>query len=505
VTSPGAELNGRYRLEERLGGGSMGSVWRAYDKVLERTVAVKELISDRNDAEDIATRRERVRREALALAKVEHPAIATIHDLIYVRSGKDPWIVMGYVHGSPLDQIINGKPPLSERKVASVGLAVLEGLMACHKCHVYHRDVKPANIVVGEDGLVRLVDFGIARIVGKDPLTALNNVPGTPQFLAPELLDNEPAGPATVLWALGVTLYFALEDKAPFHADSLGAMVAAIQGRNPPEPRTGGPLATLVLRMLRKQPTSRPDAATVADALKIIANGGGPASRPYRIGPDQPREMPRQDPSRRHGDTPQVRPGQGPTPLSGMSALSAARIIASWPADRAAAALLALDSTEAAKDINLCADPVGGAVLSAIAVASGQPARTRKILEIVTADRAGRLLDHMTSAAAAAALALPTVAAAIGRLAEADTSTAVGALAEMDPRRAALLVQEMDETRAVEVLGRMPDPATVAGIMLHVFPAIRRQALLNRLSAPFRALVIKHMQRMSGTDTVPGA
>jgi tRNA A-37 threonylcarbamoyl transferase component Bud32/flagellar motility protein MotE (MotC chaperone) len=502
VTSPGDELNRRYRLDERLGGGGMGSVWKAYDMVLERTVAVKELISGHHDAEDIATRLERVRREALALAKVEHPAIATIHDLMYVRSDNDPWIVMGYVHGSPLDKIINGASPLPQRKIASIGLTVLEGLMACHRCHVYHRDVKPANIVVGEDGLVRLVDFGIARIVGKAPLTALNNVPGTPQFLAPELLNNEPADPATDLWALAVTLYYALEGQAPFNANSLAAMIAAIQRREPPEPRSGGPLAALVMRMLMKDRAARPDTATVAAVLKSIESGAAPASQPYLIRASQPRGVPRQASPRQPGNLQPVRPPQRLTPFSGLPARAAARRIASLSAEQAAAELIALDLREVAGDIILCADPVAGAVLSAIAIAAGQPASARKILEMVTQEQAGRLLDHMSSAAAAAALALPTAAVAVLRMAKADTLTVVGVLTEMPPLRAAALVQAMDDdVRAVEVLRRMPDPANAASILLQVFPAARRRSLLNRLSAPLRALVSKHMERMSGSNT----
>ena len=172
----------------------MGSVWKAYDTRLERTVAAKELVSARDGSEDLDIRRERVRREALALAKVEHPAIVSIHDLIYEGPGQDPWIVMAYVRGRSLDVIIKDPRPLDERKVAGIGLAVTQGLMACHERDVYHRDVKPANILLGDDGAVRLVDFGIARIVGKNALTVDSNVIGTPEFLAPELFTDHQRG-----------------------------------------------------------------------------------------------------------------------------------------------------------------------------------------------------------------------------------------------------------------------------------------------------------------------
>ena len=280
MTSPGEVLSGRYRLVRRLGGDGMGTVWEAFDADLERTVAVKELAAGNFGDEDAATRRERVRREAIALAQVEHPVIVTVHDLISVDD-EAPWIVMGYVPGEPLSDIIkrHRHAPLPERKIAAMALAVLEGLRACHtsRPRVYHRDVKPGNIIVGPDGSVHLVDFGIARIAGKVTLTDARKIVGTPQFLAPEMLDGEPAGPGTDLWALGVTLYYALTGHAPFAADTIGAIFAAIKFRNPAEPRDGGPLANLVLQMLRKRPEDRPDAATVAAVLS------GVASQPTRV------------------------------------------------------------------------------------------------------------------------------------------------------------------------------------------------------------------------------
>lgn len=277
-------LNGRYRLERRLGGGTMGTVWEAFDIHLERTVAVKELIPGPFADEDAATRRERVKREATALAQVEHPVIVTVHDLISVGRSGVPWIVMGYVPGRPLSEIIGEQKdaPLPEQKIAAVALAVLDGLRACHtsRPRVYHRDVKPGNIVVGPDGSVHLVDFGIARIAGKVPLTDDRAIVGTPEFLAPELLDGEPAGPGTDLWALGVTLYYALTGEAPFSAETKWAMFTAIKFRNPPEPREGGPLASLVLQMLRKRPEDRPDAATVSAVLRGVASQPDPPSTP---------------------------------------------------------------------------------------------------------------------------------------------------------------------------------------------------------------------------------
>ena len=535
-------LNQRYRLQERLGQGSMGSVWKAYDTRLERTVAAKELVSGRDGGEDLDVRRERVRREALALAKVEHPAIVTIHDLIYEGPGQDPWIVMAYVRGRSLDSIIRDPRPLDERKVAGIGLAVLQGLVACHERDVYHRDVKPANIVQSDDGAVRLVDFGIARIVGKNPLTVDSNVIGTPEFLAPELLTDHQPGPATDLWALGVTLYCALEGRSPFRAETLPATIAAILSKNLAEPRTKGEVAALVLTMLRKHPAERPDAATVAAVLRRVANGGqyarpswqavrsarGTQAAPGTQGPRGPQPAHRVQAAQaaeRAGQRPSgpdeardgspLRPASAPgqaknparptaaqstpdralrgslrlTPLNGMPALEAAKIVSDWPTDRAVTDLIALAETPAARIINRCADPVAGKLLSGIAV--GEPARVRKILEMVTTERAGRLLDHMSSLAAASALSLPTPTGAVRVLGHADDLTATGVLLEMKAPSAAGLMMVMDTERAAKLLGQAA-PVTVADILRNV-PSGRRQALLSRLPEPFRSLVARHL------------
>jgi serine/threonine protein kinase/flagellar motility protein MotE (MotC chaperone) len=511
-------LNDRYRLAERLGQGAMGSVWKAYDTRLERTVAAKELVSARDGSEDLDIRRERVRREALALAKVEHPAIVSIHDLIYEGPGQDPWIVMAYVRGRSLDVIIKDPRPLEERKVAGIGLAVTQGLMACHERDVYHRDVKPANILLGDNGAVRLVDFGIARIVGKNALTVDSNVIGTPEFLAPELFTDHHAGPATDLWALGVTLYYALEGRSPFRAETLPATIAAILSKNLAEPRTRGEVAALVLTMLRKHPEERPDAATVAAVLRRVA-GAPQATRPNwqptrptqatqgtRAMPSmqsartaqlsaqnhaqrEAQDPPRKEQPRRTAPIKPVRAALRHTPLHGMPALDAAKIISDWPTDRAVTDLLTLGGTQAAKIINRCEDPVAGKLLTGIA--ADDPARARKVLEMVTTERAGRLIDHMSSLAAASALSLPTSTGAVRVLGQADDLTVAGVLLEMEASSAARLIMAMDTERGAKLLGQAA-PVTVADILRNL-PALRRTALMNRLAEPFRSLVARHL------------
>ena len=219
---------------------------------------------------------------------------------------------------------------------------------------VYHRDVKPGNIVVGPDGSVHLVDFGIARIAGKVPLTDGRAIVGTPEFLAPELLDGEPAGPGTDLWALGVTLYYALTGEAPFSAETKWAMFTAIKFRNPPEPREGGPLASLVLQMLRKRPEDRPDAATVSAVLRGVASQPDPPSTPsFRPGLQEP-------PARQEKTAQPIRTGTRLTALSGLPVLTQAQIVAGMPTDKAAGELLAMSRHEAARIIIRCDDALGG-------------------------------------------------------------------------------------------------------------------------------------------------
>jgi tRNA A-37 threonylcarbamoyl transferase component Bud32/flagellar motility protein MotE (MotC chaperone) len=494
MTSPGTVLNGRYRLVRRLGGGTMGTVWEAFDIHLERTVAVKQLIPGPFGDEDAATRRERVKREAIALAQVEHPVIVTVHDLISVGRGGVPWIVMGYVPGRPLSEIIaeHKDGPLSEAKIAAMALAVLDGLRACHtsRPRVYHRDVKPGNIVVGPDGSVHLVDFGIAWIVGKVPLTDDRNIVGTPEFLAPELLDGEPAGPGTDLWALGVTLYYALTGQAPFSAETKWAMFTAIKFRNPPEPREGGPLASLVLQMLRKRPEDRPDAATVSAILRGVASQPErPRGEPFSISPQNGTENENIWP-------PQPPPARPLEPrlsaLSGLPVLTQAQVVAGMPTDQAAGELLALARRDAARIINRCDDALGGNLLSAIAMSGERAATARSILQMLPPGRHGPLLDHMSSVALAAVLVLPLTEETMRVLDRADTASVVGALPEMAPVRAASLVLAMDAGRAAEVLKQVA-PTRVADILRSVSPAGRRQELLGRLPERLRASVRRYL------------
>jgi hypothetical protein len=250
------------------------------------------------------------------------------------------------------------------------------------------------------------------------------------------LFRGQHAGPATDLWALGVTMYWALEDRSPFRGETMEATIAAILSKNPPEPRSQGDLAALVLQMLDKRPSARPDPSDMRAVLQSVAGGRSAARmlRPRPLyapdtgngtapmpGPRSPgRASQRQDMShlsqrqaQRLGEAQPVNPRRRLTPLSGLPALTAAEMIAKWPSDRAVADLLAMEEGEAANIINRCGDTDAGRLLSAIA--TEQPALARKFLDMVTAHRRGRLLNHMSSPAAASVLVLPPLTGAVRR------------------------------------------------------------------------------------------
>jgi len=522
VTTPlGGVLNGRYELRRRLLGGGMGTVWEAHDEVLERRVVAKALILEADRDDDLRVMRERIRREALALALVDHPAVVTVHDLIY--EGEDPWIVMGYVDGPTLAQYVQDNPQLPEPEIASIGLVVLQGLLACHAKKVYHRDVKPANIIRTPEGSARLVDFGIARIGGMHTLTPTSKILGTPEFMAPELFKNRVASQRTDLWALGATLYYALEGCSPFAKSNIHATIGALLSDDPPSPpRRPGLLADLVLRMLSKQPQARPEAMAVRDELRKIAGAGAPARGPVwqdrsarpgsiPIGqetlPENVRWLSHQPgtPLVSRGTPRTPMPAKPLTQLSGRPAPEAARIIASFPPERAISELLALEDEEAAKILLECDGPLAGRLLS---LATAQPAWTRKIIEMVARARAGQFLGHMTAAAAAAALALPPAEVAAQVLSRTGDDTVKAVLSELSrtrPSRGAALVLALDDLeagRVAQVLGTQ-EPVTVARLLYCVTTLARRQGLLSRLPLQFRPLVEKHLAVLADSD-LPG-
>jgi serine/threonine protein kinase len=198
----GRLIGGRYRLAERIGSGGMGTVWRAVDELVERDVAVKEPRLP-GDPQDAAHQRayNRLQREARAAARVEHPAAVAIHDVV-VEDGL-PWIVMELIRGESLHEVLQ-RGALPPAECARIGLAVVGALKAAHAKGIVHRDVKPANVLLGQHGRVVLTDFGIAHIQGEESITMSGEFVGSLEFIAPERMSGRGAGPAADLWSLGV-------------------------------------------------------------------------------------------------------------------------------------------------------------------------------------------------------------------------------------------------------------------------------------------------------------
>ncbi|MGW6567751.1 serine/threonine-protein kinase [Streptomyces sp. NPDC054975] len=277
-------LAGRYRVVRQLGRGGMGVVWRAVDEVLGREVAVKELRAyNDSSGPELEDLRLRMQREARAAARVRHPGVVAVHD-VTEHEGR-PVIVMELVDGPSLDGVLADRGVLDPKEAARIGAAVLEALAAAHDVGVLHRDVKPGNVLLDRTGRVVLTDFGIAAM--EDPgdgsathLTRSGEIVGSLDYLAPERAQGQQPGPASDVWALGATLYAALEGTSPFRRTSTWSTLNAIVVEPLPEPRRAGALVPVLRQLLDKDPARRPDARTAARLLAAVAEGTQDASSP---------------------------------------------------------------------------------------------------------------------------------------------------------------------------------------------------------------------------------
>ncbi|MFF7885434.1 serine/threonine-protein kinase [Streptomyces sp. NPDC020794] len=268
-------IAGRYSLLSPLGAGGMGTVWRAYDKVLQREVAIKEVRAPAGlAAPDIERMYTRLEREAWAAARVAHRNVVTVYD-VAMEEGR-PWIVMELVRGQSLADLLKAEGRLSPQRAAFIGLEVLAALQAAHETGVLHRDVKPANVLMAKDGRVVLTDFGIAMIEGDSALTMTGEVVGSPEFLAPERALGRRSGPASDLWSLGVLLYAAVEARSPFRQNTPLSTLRAIVDAELPQVRRAGALTPVIEGLLRKDPDERLTAEQAEQDLRIICQGGVP-------------------------------------------------------------------------------------------------------------------------------------------------------------------------------------------------------------------------------------
>ncbi|WP_093607681.1 serine/threonine-protein kinase [Streptomyces indicus] len=271
----GRVLAGRYRVLAQLGRGGMGVVWRAYDEILGREVAVKELRTYSDAAApELDALRVRMQREARAAARVRHPGVVAVHDV--AEADGRPLIVMELIDGPSLDAVLRERGPLTPREAAGIGAEVMEALAAAHRAGVLHRDVKPGNILLAADGRVLLTDFGIATM--EDPgdgssthLTRSGELVGSLDYLAPERAQGQDPGPASDVWALGATLYGAVEGSVPFRRTSTWSTLTAIVVEPLPEPVRAGPLTPVLQQLMAKDPQARPDAETAARLLREVA------------------------------------------------------------------------------------------------------------------------------------------------------------------------------------------------------------------------------------------
>ncbi|WP_329436369.1 serine/threonine protein kinase [Streptomyces sp. NBC_01280] len=274
-TGGGRLLAGRYRVREQLGRGGMGVVWRAVDEVLGREVALKELRTYSDAAgSELADLGVRMQREARAAARVRHPGVVAVHDV--TEADGRPLIVMELVDGPSLDDVLRDRGPLDPREAAAIGAKVLDALAAAHRAGVLHRDVKPGNILLDRSGRVVLTDFGIATMDDPDDgcathLTRSGELVGSLDYLAPERAQGQDPGPASDVWALGATLYAAVEGASPFRRTSTWSTLTAIVVEPLPEPRRAGRLTHVLQQLMAKDPLARPDAERARELLEAVA------------------------------------------------------------------------------------------------------------------------------------------------------------------------------------------------------------------------------------------
>ncbi len=306
--TPGALIGGRYRIRSALGRGGMGTVWSCLDETLDRDVAVKEVgLLPGASVTDAA----RAYREARSSAALAHPHVVTVYDI--VEEDERLWMVMEEVTGRSLSQMIDQNGPLDPATVAHIGAQIADGLAAAHAAGTIHRDVKPGNILVRDDGVAKISDFGIARIQGDPTLTHSGDLTGTPSYFSPEVARGEEPGRAADVWALGATLYAAVEGRPAYSTQQNPvAVLHQIATTDPSAPQRAGFLGEPLARMLDRDPASRwtmADAAHVlqrlsqehrsSPTLAVSAPEAGPAAAPKPEGHEEPRP-----PRRRRGGLP---------------------------------------------------------------------------------------------------------------------------------------------------------------------------------------------------------
>ncbi|WP_433252979.1 serine/threonine-protein kinase [Streptosporangium sp. CA-135522] len=265
-------LAGRYRLLNPLAEGGTGTIWLAADETLGRDVAVKEV---RLPPDLDPVRRQEIcaaaLQEANLAARLKHPSIVTVHDVIVEQ--ERPWLVMELLSGASLEQTVRERQPLPVHQAARVGVGILSALTAAHAAGVVHRDVKPSNVFLTRTGRAVLTDFGIAVVEDEATAEPTSRLVGSPNYIAPERLRGERGGPASDLWSLGATLYFAVEGTPPHPAETPISAISRVLTEPARPPERAGTLGPLLMLMLASRPEDRPSFDAVAQALGELALG----------------------------------------------------------------------------------------------------------------------------------------------------------------------------------------------------------------------------------------
>jgi serine/threonine protein kinase len=304
----GRLIGRRYRLMSPVGRGGMGMVWQAHDVLLDRDVAVKELILPfglDNAGKQVAHRR--MLREARSAARLQHPGIVTVHDV--VEEDGRPWIVMELVRAWSLEQAVRQSGPLPVIQAAEIGVRVLDALRHAHASGILHRDIKPGNVLLTADRVV-LTDFGIAAIEGDVTITQTGLLMGSPAYVPPERLSGQSITAAADLWSFGATLYAAVEGRPPYEGPDAIAVLGAVLTQDPIRPERAGALLPVIEGLLRKNPTERLTAEQVNEALERVLRAHG--STLPRTADNSPLPT-RQDPTP-VGLMPPLEPPSGPMP-----------------------------------------------------------------------------------------------------------------------------------------------------------------------------------------------
>ncbi|BAU85527.1 serine/threonine protein kinase [Streptomyces laurentii] len=373
TSAEGRLLAGRYRLGAVLGRGGMGTVWRAVDETLGRTVAVKELRFPTSIDDDEKRRLiTRTLREAKAIARVRNNGAVTVYDV--VDEDDRPWIVMELIGGKSLAEAIREDGTLTPRRAAEVGLAILDVLRSAHREGILHRDVKPSNVLIDDDGRVVLTDFGIAQVEGDPSITSTGMLVGAPSYISPERARGHKPGPAADLWSLGGLIYAAVEGSPPYDKGSAIATLTAVMTEPVDPPKNAGPeLTKVIYGLLAKDPAERLDDAGARALLCAVLDAPDVALEP-------PAEATRMIPLPQFPERPAAAPAG-----SGSRKPAREKAPADPSADRLRGALKSVRNAAAAPTPPPAAMPAAGRSAAAPAKASLTDVVPRRTLVIIAA------------------------------------------------------------------------------------------------------------------------